>query len=96
MQENDRTRFLPTDHGMKLELLIKTQNLKEAEKCFENLPNTVSKKTASLHLLHSYVKERDTKKAAFMLKMNGLGLIVNSHPYNEMMKLYIATSEQEW
>lgn len=96
MQDNDRTRFLATDQTMKLELLIKTHNLKEAEKCFENLPNTVSKKTACLPLLHSYVKERDTKKAeAFMLMMNGLGLIVSSHPYNEMMKLYIATSEQE-
>lgn len=96
MQDNDRTRLLATDHAMRLELLIKTHNLKEAEECFENLPDTVSKKVACLPLLHSYVKERATKKAeTFILKMNRLGLIVSSHPYNEMMKLYMATSEQE-
>lgn len=96
MEDNDRACMLATDHAMRLELIIKTHNLKEAEEYFENLPNFVSKKASALHLLHFYVKERATEKAeAFMLKMNMLGLIVSPHPFNEMMKLYMATLAEE-
>ena len=84
------------DHAMRLELTIKVHTVGEAEEYFENLPDTVSKKAACLPLLHSYVKERSTEKAeAFMQKMNSLGLIVNPQPFNEMMKLYIATSQHK-
>ncbi|XP_027179284.1 pentatricopeptide repeat-containing protein At5g27460-like [Coffea eugenioides] len=96
MEAKERSRMSAADHALRLELTIKVHTVGEAEKYFENLPNTVSKKAASLPLLHSYVKERSTEKAeSLMQKMNSLGLIVNPHPYNEMMKLYISTSQHE-
>ncbi|KAL3514238.1 hypothetical protein ACH5RR_026955 [Cinchona calisaya] len=94
MEARERSRMSPSDYALRLELTIKIHSLREAEEYFENLPNTVSQKAACLPLLHSYVKERSTEKAeALMQKINSLGLIVNPHPFNEMMKLYIATSQ---
>ncbi|XP_052201658.1 pentatricopeptide repeat-containing protein At5g27460 [Diospyros lotus] len=82
-----------TDHGMKLELIIKMGNLKEGEEYFANMPY-VSQKAGYPILLRSCVKEKDTEKAeALMVRMSGLGLTVNPHPFNEMMKLYMATSQ---
>ncbi|XP_077214322.1 pentatricopeptide repeat-containing protein At5g27460-like isoform X2 [Tasmannia lanceolata] len=82
------------DRADQLELIIKVHSLAEAEEYFENLLDRNSQKTACLPLLHSYVKERDTERAeAFMLKLQGLGLTVNPHLFNEMMKLYIATHQ---
>ncbi|XP_027148137.1 pentatricopeptide repeat-containing protein At5g27460 [Coffea eugenioides] len=96
MEAKERSRMSAADHAMRLELTIKVHTVGEAEEYFEILPDTVSKKAACLPLLHSYVKERSTEKAeAFMQKMNSLGLIVNPHPFNEMMKLYIATSQHK-
>nr|XP_027060819.1 pentatricopeptide repeat-containing protein At5g27460-like [Coffea arabica] len=41
-------------------------------------------------------KERSRMSAAdHAMKMNSLGLIVNPYPFNEMMKLYIATSQHK-
>lgn len=84
----------PADHAIKLELIIKLHNLAEAEEYFSHLPNTASRKAACLPLLHGYVQERDTEKAeALMEKLNELGLIVSTQPFNEMMKLYMATNQ---
>ncbi|CDP20680.1 unnamed protein product [Coffea canephora] len=96
MEAKERSRMSAADHAMRLELTIKVHTVGEAEEYFETLPDTVSKKAACLHLLHSYVKEKSADKAeALMQKMNSLGLIVNPHPFNEMMKLYIATSQHK-
>ncbi|XP_057469589.1 pentatricopeptide repeat-containing protein At5g27460 [Actinidia eriantha] len=82
------------EHAIRLELIIKVHNLKQGEEYFASITDTTSRKAACLTLLHSYVKERATEKAeALMLKMNSLGLIVSPHPFNEMMKLYMATSQ---
>ncbi|KAG8632861.1 pentatricopeptide repeat-containing protein At5g27460 [Manihot esculenta] len=84
------------DHALKLELVLKVHGLREAEGYFKLLSNSATRKAAALPLLHGYVKERDTVKAeALMMNLNDLGLIVNSHPFNEMMKLYMATSQYE-
>ncbi|KAM6579284.1 hypothetical protein CsatA_003058 [Cannabis sativa] len=85
----------PTDHAMKMELIINIKGLVEAEEYYRSkISGTASRKAASFSLLRGYVKERDTEKAeAFMSELNGSGLVVNSHPYNEMMKLYMATSQ---
>ncbi|KAJ6735532.1 hypothetical protein OIU79_002558 [Salix purpurea] len=54
------------------------------------------KKVRPLPLLHGYVKERDIVKAeSFMIKLSSSGLLVTPHPYNEMMKLYMALSLYE-
>ncbi|XP_068309460.1 pentatricopeptide repeat-containing protein At5g27460-like [Pyrus communis] len=83
----------PGDNAMRLQSIINVNGMLEAEEYFEQL-STASKKAACLPLLHGYVVERDTEKAeALMLKLGGLGLIVNPNPYNEMMKLYMSTSE---
>lgn len=86
----------PADCGLRMELTIRVEGLVAAEEYFMHLPNTVARKASYHHLLRGYVKERDTEKAeALMVKLSGLGLIVSPHPCNEMMKLYMATSQFE-
>ncbi|CAK9149018.1 unnamed protein product [Ilex paraguariensis] len=93
MEVQDMFPVSAADYAIRLQLIIEVQGLKEAEKYFANIPNTAAQKASCLPLLHCYVKERATEKAeALMLKMNGLGLILSPHPFNEMMKLYMATS----
>lgn len=59
-----------------------------------SLTESAAKKAAYLPLLRGYVRDRDTSKAeTFMVKLYELGLVVSPHPYNEMMKLYLATCE---
>lgn len=96
MEAQNRFQMSAADHAIRLELIIKIQSLAEAEEYFEHLPNSSSRKAACLPLLHAYVKERAIEKAeALMLKLNELGLTVSPHPFNEMMKLYMATSQFE-
>ncbi|KAK8692355.1 hypothetical protein V6N13_075820 [Hibiscus sabdariffa] len=84
------------DHASKVKLLIKVGDLTAAEEHFDRLPNTASRKAACLPLLNGYVKERNIGKAeAFMRKLSALGLALGPHPYNEMMKLYVTTSQHE-
>ncbi|XP_050254410.1 pentatricopeptide repeat-containing protein At5g27460 [Quercus robur] len=96
MENRNGFRMSPGDHTVKLELIIKVCGLREGEDYFTRLIDSASKKAACLALLHGYVKERDTKNAeALMVKLSGMGLIVTTHPFNEMMKLYMATSQCE-
>ncbi|XP_004501675.1 pentatricopeptide repeat-containing protein At5g27460 isoform X2 [Cicer arietinum] len=84
----------PADQAMKLELIIKNCGLMEAEEYFMSIPDSAGKKAAYLPLLRGFVRDRDINKAeAFMEKLYELGLVVNPHPYNEMMKLYLATCD---
>lgn len=97
MEYQNQFQMSATDHAARLELIIKVHGLTEAEQYFNNINNTASQKAACLPLLHSYVKERLTEKAeTFMLKLNQMGLSVTPHPFNEMMKLYMATSQFEY
>ncbi|GAU32488.1 hypothetical protein TSUD_316950 [Trifolium subterraneum] len=94
MENQQEFRINPADHALKLELIIKNYGLMEAEEYFMSIPDSAGKKAAYLPLLCGYVKDRDTSKAeTFMAKLYELGLVVNPHPYNEMMKLYLATCE---
>ncbi|KAK1436371.1 hypothetical protein QVD17_02150 [Tagetes erecta] len=94
MEAQSRFQISETDHALRLELTIKATTLTEAEDYFTNLPNIASQKASYLHLLNSYVREKDTKKAeSLMIKMNSYGANVTPHPFNSMMKLYIATSQ---
>ncbi|XP_022961834.1 pentatricopeptide repeat-containing protein At5g27460 isoform X1 [Cucurbita moschata] len=96
METQNKIRMSPADHALRLELTIKVHGLLKAEEHFNQLPNIASQKASSLLLLHGYVKEKNTEKAeAFMAKLKGLGLVVDPHLYNEMMKLYVATSQNE-
>ncbi|KAJ0024568.1 hypothetical protein Pint_08414 [Pistacia integerrima] len=94
METQNSLRMSASDHAIRLELIIKVHGLGEAEEYFMSIPDSASQKAACLPLLRRYVKERAVKKAeAFMVKLSGLGMIVSPHPFNEMMKLYIATSQ---
>lgn len=94
MEDQKSFRTIPADHAMKLELIIKIYGLTEAEEYFFSIPDSTAKKASCLTLLRGYVRDRDTSKAEnFMVKLYELGLVVNPHPYNEMMKLYLATCE---
>ncbi|XP_024926450.2 pentatricopeptide repeat-containing protein At5g27460 isoform X1 [Ziziphus jujuba] len=97
METQSSFRMLPADYNIRLALTIEVNGLTEAEEYFMmHLPNTASRKAAFLPLLRGYVKERNTEKAeALMVRLSGMGLIVNPHPCNEMMKLYMATSQFE-
>ena len=84
----------PADYSIKMELIIEAKGLKEAEGYFGKLSGSTQRKAACFQLLRGYVKEREAMKAeAFMAKLNGMGLVVSPHLYNEMMKLYMATSQ---
>ncbi|KAL7617405.1 hypothetical protein Lser_V15G00069 [Lactuca serriola] len=94
MEDQERFQFSESDHALRLELTIKVSTLEEAEDYFAKLPNTASQKASYLHLLNSYVREEATEKAeSLMIKMTSLGANVTPHPFNAMMKLYIATSQ---
>lgn len=94
MENQQKFRIKPADHALKLELIAKNCGLMEAEEYFMRIPDSAGKKAAYLPLLRGYVGDRDTSKAeTFMEKLYELGLVVNAHPYNEMMKLYLATCE---
>lgn len=96
MEDRYGNRISAADHAIRLELTIKVHNLRQGEEYFVTIPNSASQKAACVTLLHSYVKEKASEKAeALMIKMNSLGLTVNPHPFNEMMKLYMATSQSE-
>ncbi|KAF7139927.1 hypothetical protein RHSIM_Rhsim06G0075400 [Rhododendron simsii] len=96
MEDRYGNRISAADHAIRLELTIKVHNLRQGEEYFATIPNRALQKAACLTLLHSYVKEKASEKAeALMIKMNSLGLTVSPHPFNEMMKLYMATSQSE-
>lgn len=96
MEAQRKFRMSAADHAVKMQLVIRVHGLAAAQEYFTNIPNTSSQKAAYLPLLRSYVKERAIEKAeCFMLKLNGLGLIVSPHPFNEIMKLYMAMSQYE-
>ncbi|XP_010522989.1 PREDICTED: pentatricopeptide repeat-containing protein At5g27460 [Tarenaya hassleriana] len=87
------------DHALRMESIIKVRGLKKAEEYFDQLHETAPLKVvkaAYLPLLRAYVKEKFVHESeALMKKLNGLGLLVDPHPFNEMMKLYAATSQIE-
>ncbi|RZC15895.1 pentatricopeptide repeat-containing protein At5g27460-like isoform X4 [Glycine soja] len=93
--ENQKNfHMIPADYAMKLELIIENYDLMEAEEYFMNLPDSAAKKAACLTLLRGYIRVRDTNKAeTFMVKLYELGLVLSPHPFNEIMKLYLATCE---
>ncbi|WOH07035.1 hypothetical protein DCAR_0626464 [Daucus carota subsp. sativus] len=93
METQDRFQMTAADHAIRLKLITEEHSIDEAEKYFASIPSP-SQKYAFLHLLRFYVKEKDTEKAEdLMTKMNDSGMIVSPHPLNEMMKLYVATSQ---
>ncbi|KAI5404560.1 pentatricopeptide repeat-containing protein At5g27460 isoform X1 [Lathyrus oleraceus] len=94
MENQKQFRPNPADHAMKVELIIKNYGLMEAEEYFMSIRDSAGKKAAYLPLLRGYVRDREISKAeTFMEKLYEMGLVVNPHPYNEMMKLYLATCE---
>ncbi|XP_071717050.1 pentatricopeptide repeat-containing protein At5g27460 [Rutidosis leptorrhynchoides] len=94
MEEQERFKLSEADHALRLELTIKAGTLKEAEDYFAKLRNIASQKASYIHLLNSYVKEKDVQKAeSLMIKMSNLGANVTPHPFNAMMKLYISNSQ---
>lgn len=96
MENQNNFRITPAHHALMMELIVKVNGLNKADEYFEQIPGSGSKKAASLPLLHGYVKERDISKAeSFMIKLSSSGLLVTPHPYNEMMKLYMALSQYE-
>lgn len=100
MEWMDTQKDVTYDPALRLELIIKNHGLKDAEEYFEQLLTSSSSmrvaKSAYLPLLRAYVKRKLVKEAeALMEKLNGLGFLVNPHPFNEMMKLYETTYQYE-
>ncbi|KVH87901.1 pentatricopeptide repeat-containing protein At5g27460 [Cynara cardunculus var. scolymus] len=96
MEDQEHFKISEADHALRLELTIRLNTLKEAEDYFAQIPTIASQRASYLHLLNSYVKEKATEKAeSLMTKMNSFGANVTPHPFNAMMKLYIATCQFE-
>ncbi|KAF8053977.1 hypothetical protein N665_1358s0012 [Sinapis alba] len=99
METRKDVHFSAYDIALKVELIIKSHGLKQAEEYFEQLQSSDSLKVAKsayLPLLRAYVKGRLVQEAeALMEKLNVLGFLVTPHPFNEMMKLYEATHQYE-
>lgn len=96
MDSNGCFQLSPSDHGAKLDLLTKVYTIAEAETYFQKLSSSASKRAAAFPLLHSYIKAKDLQKSeAFMSMLQNSGLAVDPHPFNEMMKLYIATGQSQ-
>ncbi|KAI3685244.1 hypothetical protein L6452_34482 [Arctium lappa] len=96
MEDQEHFKISEADHALRLQLIIKLNPLKEAEDYFAQIPTIASQKASYLHLLNSYVTEKATEKAeSLMLKMNTFNANITPHPFNSMMKLYIATSKFE-
>ncbi|XP_065882055.1 pentatricopeptide repeat-containing protein At5g27460 [Euphorbia lathyris] len=96
METRNNSRISAADKAMRLELIIKVHGIREAEDYFKLMADSASRKEAFLSLLRGYVKERDTVKAeGLMMNLNDSGLLVSPHPFNEMMKLYMSTSQHE-
>lgn len=94
METQNSSKISATDRSIRLELIAKVHGLTEAENYFMQIPDTASQKASCLSLLKSYVKEKDVEKAEVLMERLGrMGLIVSPYPYNEMMKLYMATSQ---
>ncbi|CAE6124103.1 unnamed protein product [Arabidopsis arenosa] len=100
MENQKEIQLSVYDISLRLELIIKTHGLKQAEEYFEKLLNSSVllrvAKSAFLPLLRAYVKKKMVKEGeVFMEKLNGLGFLVTPHPFNEMMKLYEASGQYE-
>ncbi|KAL1214902.1 Pentatricopeptide repeat-containing protein [Cardamine amara subsp. amara] len=100
MENQKDVQLSAYDIALRLELIIKTHGLKEAEEYFEQLLHSSASlkvaKSAYLPLLRAYVKNKLVHEAeALMEKLNGLGFLVTPHPFNEMMKLYESTYQSE-
>ncbi|XP_020255830.1 pentatricopeptide repeat-containing protein At5g27460-like isoform X2 [Asparagus officinalis] len=101
MESQGNFQMRAPDHATKLELITKVHSLSEAEAYFDRLSTSSSQKAAAFPLLHSYVKDRNLKKAealmqrleALMQRLLNSGLAVSPHLFNEMMKLYVATGQ---
>ncbi|KAG9144275.1 hypothetical protein Leryth_016929 [Lithospermum erythrorhizon] len=96
METRDRSQMTASDHAAYLQLIAKIKGLPEAEYYFDKLPDFISRKATCVPLLHAFVKEKSIDKAeALMSKICNSGLAVTPHSFNEMMKLYMATSQPE-
>ncbi|XP_065047896.1 pentatricopeptide repeat-containing protein At5g27460-like [Musa acuminata AAA Group] len=94
MDSNGPFQLSSSDHARRLDLIIKVHTIAEAETYFKKLTTSASKKAAAFPLLHYYVKARDLQKAESLMSMlQNCGLAVDAHPFNEMMKLYMATDK---
>ncbi|XP_009129864.1 pentatricopeptide repeat-containing protein At5g27460 isoform X1 [Brassica rapa] len=95
METQKDVHFSAYDTCLRLELIIKSHGLKQAEEYFEKLSLKASK-ASYLPLLRGYVRDKLVLEAeSLMEKLNGLGFLVTPHPFNEMMKLYEATHQYE-
>ncbi|KAI4982694.1 hypothetical protein ZWY2020_023186 [Hordeum vulgare] len=96
MDSRKEIKLLPLDHAARLDLIAKVHGTSQAEEYYNKLPNSASREAASFPLLHCYVAERNVQKAeSFMASLQSIGLPVDPHSFNEMMKLYVATFFKE-
>eukprot|EP01018_Ginkgo_biloba_P028974 Gb_03508 [translate_table: standard] len=84
------------DYAVRLDLIAKERGMASAEKYFKDLPVDAKNELTYSSLLHSYVREKLTKKAvALMKKMQELGFARDALPYNDIMALYMTTGQFE-
>ncbi|CAM0943458.1 unnamed protein product [Alopecurus aequalis] len=96
MDSRKDVKLSPRDHAARLDLIAKVHGTSEAEEYYKKLPNSASREASSFSLLHCYVAERNVQKAEnLMASLQSVGLPVDPHSFNEMLKLYVATCQYE-
>ncbi|XP_047078300.1 pentatricopeptide repeat-containing protein At5g27460-like [Lolium rigidum] len=96
MDSRKDIKLSPSDHAARLDLIGKVHGTSQAEEYYNQLQKPASREAASFPLLHCYVAERNVQKAEnLMASLQSVGLPVDPHSFNEMLKLYVATCQYE-
>uniref|UniRef100_A0ACD5ZAT0 Uncharacterized protein n=1 Tax=Avena sativa TaxID=4498 RepID=A0ACD5ZAT0_AVESA len=96
MDSRKDVKLSPLNHAARLDLIGKVHGTSQAEEYYKKLENPAAREAASFSLLHCYVAERNVEKAEnLMASLQSVGLPVDPHTFNEMLKLYVATCQYE-
>ncbi|KFK31040.1 hypothetical protein AALP_AA6G060100 [Arabis alpina] len=89
--------LFPEDIASRIQLMETVLGLREAEKLFESIPETLKDYTVYETLLTFYTRSEETlhKAEATFEKMRELGFLLKPSPYNLMLSLYSPLRNQE-
>ncbi|CAL5342591.1 unnamed protein product [Camellia sinensis] len=86
----------PGDVAVQLDLVSKVHGLEQAEKYFNNIPDTLRTFHVYGALLNCYANKKSLAKAeTIMQKMREFGILKKSLSYNVMLNLYSKMGQQE-
>ncbi|CAN8306436.1 unnamed protein product [Cochlearia groenlandica] len=95
--EKRKMMFSVSDHAIRLDLIAKTNGLEAAEHYFNNLNHSTKNHQSTYGaLMNCYCVELKEEKAnSHFQKMDELGFVNNSLPFNNMMSMYMRLGQPE-